>query len=262
MSDFPTQAKPSLHPQAVHADSSPSGQIKVEGVLSASQANPSAEAKAKQKMNYNSPEAQARANKLGLVLSEMANLPLWVQQVIYTDLKSYLEKDAGIHRLSSISREDFLQLWKPTLSERGQEALRTLSLNEHGDMVLLLDAVRHNDNVAMMCARYEWSLQNACHLFIAALRQQYIKPPHSKVLEASIRFLGDEIRIGEYLVFIGRVDQAQMELALQTQQYIESAMGERAKIADILIRLELLTPEDVESILFLKEESRKPFRLF
>jgi hypothetical protein len=39
-------------------------------------------------------------------------------------------------------------------------------------------------------------------------------------------------------------------------------MGERAKIADILIRLELLTPEDVESILFLKEESRKPFRLF
>jgi hypothetical protein len=262
MSDFQTQAKASLSPNTLHGESSPSGRIKVEGVLPASHAATSAEAKAKQQMNYNSPEAQARANKLGLVLSEMANLPLWVQQVIYTDLKSYLEKDGGIHRLSSISREDFLQLWKPTLSERGQEALRTLSLNEHGDMVLLLDAVRHSDNVAMMCARYEWSLQNACHLFIAALRQQYIKPPHSKVLEASIRFLGDEIRIGEYLVFIARVDQAQMELALQTQQYIESAMGERAKIADILIRLELLTPEDVESILFLKEESRKPFRLF
>ncbi len=262
MSDFSTQAKTSLSQQSTSGDSPPNGQIKVEGILAASNATASAEAKAKQQLNYNSPEAQARANKLGLVLSEMANLPLWVQQVIYTDLKSYLEKDAGICRLSSMNREDFLQLWKPVLTERGKEALRTLSLAEQGDMVLLLDAVRHNDNVAMMCARYEWSLQNACHLFIAALRQQYIKPPHSKVLEASIRFLGDEIRIGEYLVFIGRVDHAQMELALQTQQYIESAMGERAKIADILIRLELLTPEDVESILFLKEESRKPFRLF
>jgi hypothetical protein len=262
MSDFPTQAKPLLSQQAPQRNSSLSDLIKVDVILPAPHESSPAQAKAKQQMNYNSPEAQARANKLGLVLSEMANLPMWVQQVIYTDLKSYLEKDAGIHRLSSVSREDFLQLWKPTLSERGQEALRTLSLSEHGDMVLLLDAVRHNDNVAMMCARYEWSLQNACHLFIAALRQQYIKPPHSKVLEASIRFLGDEIRIGEYLVFIGRVDQAQMELALQTQQYIESAMGERAKIADILIRLELLTPEDVQSILFLKEESRKPFRLF
>ncbi len=262
MSDFPTQAKPLLSQQAPQGNSSLSDLIKVDVILPAPHESSPAQAKAKQQMNYNSPEAQARANKLGLVLSEMANLPMWVQQVIYTDLKSYLEKDAGIHRLSSVSREDFLQLWKPTLSERGQEALRTLSLSEHGDMVLLLDAVRHNDNVAMMCARYEWSLQNACHLFIAALRQQYIKPPHSKVLEASIRFLGDEIRIGEYLVFIGRVDQAQMELALQTQQYIESAMGERAKIADILIRLELLTPEDVQSILFLKEESRKPFRLF
>jgi hypothetical protein len=262
MSDFPTQAKPLLSQQSTQGNGPQSDLIKVDVILPASHESSPAQAKAKQQMNYNSPEAQARANKLGLVLSEMANLPLWVQQVIYTDLKSYLEKDAGIHRLSSVSREDFLQLWKPTLSERGQEALRTLSLSEHGDMVLLLDAVRHNDNVAMMCARYEWSLQNACHLFIAALRQQYIKPPHSKVLEASIRFLGDEIRIGEYLVFIGRVDQAQMELALQTQQYIESAMGERAKIADILIRLELLTPEDVQSILFLKEESRKPFRLF
>jgi hypothetical protein len=262
MSDFPTQANTPLSQQPLHGNNPPSAQIRVEGIVPNSQASSATEAKAKQQTNYNSPEAQARANKLGMVLSEMANLPLWVLQVIYTDLKSHLEKDEGIHRLSPIDREDFLQLWKPTLTPRGQEALESFSSSEPGNIVLLLDAFRHNDNVAMMCARYEWSLQNACHLLIVALREQYIQPPNSKILEASIRFLGDEIRIGEYLVFIGRLDRTQMQLALQTQEYIQSAMGEHTKIADILLRLELLTTKDVESILFLKEESRKPFRLF
>jgi hypothetical protein len=262
MSDFPTQANASLSQQPLQGNNPLSAQIRVEGIVPNSQAASATDPNAKQHVYYNSPEAQARANKLGMVLSEMANLPLWVQQVIYTDLKGYLEKDEGIQRLSPVDREDFLQLWKPTLAPRGQKALQSLSLSEHENMVLLLDALRHNDNVAMMCARYEWSLQNACHLLIIALREQYIQPPNSKTLEASIRFLGDEIRVGEYLVFIGRVDRTQMELALQTQEYIESALGERAKIVDILMRLEVLTPEDVENILFLKEESRKPFRLF
>jgi hypothetical protein len=262
MSDFPTQANTPLSQQPLEGNNPPSAQIRVEGIVPTSQATSAPDAKAKEQKYYNSPEAQARAYKLGMVLSEMANLPLWVQQVIYTDLKSHLEKDEGINRLSPINREDFLQLWKPTLTPRGQEALQIFSLSEHERMFLLLDAFRHNDNVAMMCARYEWSLQDACHLLIVALHEQYIQPPNSKILEASIRFLGDEIRIGEYLVFIGCLDRTQMELALQTQEYIESAMGERSKIADILIRLEILTPKDVETILFLKEESRKPFRLF
>jgi hypothetical protein len=262
MSEFPNQANASLFQQSIHHNNPSSPQIRVEGILPSPQPTSTTDANSKPPTHYNSPEAQARANKLGMVLSEMANLPLWVQQVIYTDLKTYLERGTGLHGLSAVSRDDFLQLWKPALTARGQDALRTLAFNEHGEMVLLLDALRHQDNIAMMCARYEWSLQNACHLLIKALREQYIHPPHSKILEASIRFLGDEIRIGEYLVFIGRVDRTQMDLALQTQEYIESAMGERARIADILIRLEVLTPEDVESILFLKEESRKPFRLF
>ena len=256
MSDFSAEAKSfSSQETSLNGEHSPIPPIKLEGILAD-------KLDTKEDMSYNSPEAKSRAQKLDLVLSEMDKLPLWVKQVIYTDLKSCLEKDAGIHRLPAVTREDFLQLWKPVLTERGQEALRHPCLDRQGDMTLLLEAIHHADNVAMMCARYEWSLQNACHLLISALRQHYISLPTSKILEASIRFLGDDIRLGEYLVFIGRVDHAQMELALQTQQYIESALGDRAKIADILIRLELLTPEDVDSILFLKAESLKPFRLF
>ena len=196
------------------------------------------------------------------MLSEMGNLPLWVQQVIYADLKRHLEADNVMNPFNDYRKEDFLQLWKPDLTENGRMALMRQNVEDSDDLRLLLEACRHHDSVAMMCARYEWSLQNACQLIVVALRQQYLMRPESKILEASVRYLGDEIRIGEFLVFIGRVDQKQMEMALQTQQYIESAMGERSKIADILIRLELVTPSDVESILFLKEESCKPFRLF
>ncbi len=212
--------------------------------------------------SYADPSAQSRADKLVLVLSEIENLPLWVQQVIYADLKRHLDADNMMNPLNTYKKEDFLQLWKPNLTEYGLMALMRHNVEDSDDSRLLLEACRHHDSVAMMCARYEWSLQNACQLIVQALRQKYLECPESKILEASVRYLGDEIRIGEFLVFVGRVDQKQMEMALQTQQYIESAMGERSKIADILIRLELVTPSDVESILFLKEESCKPFRLF
>ena len=38
-------------------------------------------------------------------------------------------------------------------------------------------------------------------------------------------------------------------------------MGERTNIGDILVRLELVDQEDVEAILFLKEESSKVFKV-
>jgi hypothetical protein len=216
----------------------------------------------KSPMDYTGPEAQQRAEKLASVLAEMEKLPLWVQQVIYTDLKLHLEKNVTLRTLSSFTRENFLQLWTPNLTQRGVINLQQNAGQMASDVIKLLYAIRKYDNVAMMCARYEWSLQNACHAIIEALREEFIEPPESRVLEASLRFLGDEIRIGEYLVLVGRVDAAQLDQALQTQQYIESAMGERTRIADIMVRLELVTHEDVESILFLKEESTKAFQLF
>ncbi|XVJ51640.1 MAG: hypothetical protein HEQ32_06020 [Vampirovibrio sp.] len=207
-------------------------------------------------------ESQARVDRLSLVLNEMGRLPLWVQQVIYADLKRNLDKDAVSSPLSEIKRRDFLQLWVPILNTEGQEAFRSIASDSKEDTHLLLTSFQLNDNIAMLCARYTWSLQYACQLIVQVLRRNWIHRPESKVLEASIRFLGDEIRLGEYLVYLGLVDREQMELALQTQNYIESTMGERSKIADILIRLGLITIEDVGSILFLKEESRKPFQIF
>lgn len=50
-----------------------------------------------------------------------------------------------------------------------------------------------------------------------------------------------------------------MQQALMTQQYITLAMGEHTNVGEILTRLELLDQEDVEAILFLKEESSKTF---
>jgi hypothetical protein len=217
----------------------------------------------KEPLELNSHDAQNRAEKLASVLAEMGSLPLWVQQVIYTDLKQRLEKNVTLRTLSSFSRENFLQLWSPNLTQRGVHMLhQNTAVRTPSDLIKILYAIRKYDNVAMMCARYEWSLQTACHALIEALRDELIDPPESRVLEASLRFLGDEIRIGEYLVLIGRVDGNQLEQALKTQQYIEAAMGERTRIADIMVRLELVTNEDVESILFLKDESTKAFKLF
>jgi|GEM_PF-5165957 len=207
-------------------------------------------------------EGDIRAKKLSAVLSEMSKLPMWVQQVIYTDLKEHLEKNVTMRTLGSMARENFLQLWSPTLTTKGSMAQRNSQMVDNQKLYMALQSIHKFDNVAMMCARYQWSLQDACHALIESIKQDYITPPSSTILDASLHFLGDKIRIGEYLQLIGCVEPEQLEQALQTQEYIKNAMGESARIADILVRLELVTNEDVESILFLKEESTKPFRLF
>jgi hypothetical protein len=207
-------------------------------------------------------DADARAQKLFEVLSEMSKLPLWVQQVIYTDLKEHLEKNVTMRTLGSMARENFLQLWTPVFTQKGSMGLRYPETIETPQILLALKGIQKYDNVAMMCARYHWSLQEACHALLDCLHHDYIAPPESKTLDASLHFLGDKIRIGEYLQLIGCLEPEELEQALQTQEYIKNAMGESARIADILVRLDLVTHEDVESILFLKDESQKPFRLF
>ena len=75
---------------------------------------------------------------------------------------------------------------------------------------------------------------------------------------ASIEYLSGRTRLGEYLLKLGLIRPEQLDQALRAQKYIDEAMSDHTKLANILINLGYITRKDSETILFLKDESKKP----
>jgi hypothetical protein len=194
------------------------------------------------------------------LLASLNALPLWIRQVVFTDLRDALEKEMTPKTLKTLDRDDFLQLWTPLLATRGKNELLTPSATVATDVHQVLKACKAGLNVANICTELQWTLEKCCILLCHIVSEGYLEPSQSVVIDATLQYLGNQTRLGEYLVHIGRITPKDMEQALMTQQYIMAAMGERTNIGEIVVRLELVDQEDVEAILFLKEESSKIFQ--
>ena len=199
--------------------------------------------------------------QLDNLLISINSLPLWIRQVIYTDLRDALEKEMTAKTMKTLDKENFLQLWDPILTTRGKNELLNPSADVSKNIQLLLKACKNGLNVASICTEFNWTLEKCCILLCDTIAAGYLEPSISIIIDATMRYLGNKTRLGEYLVHSQRITQEEMDQALMTQQYISVAMGERTNIGEILVRLELVELEDVEAILFLKEESSKVFKV-
>jgi len=204
-------------------------------------------------------QAPTGKTQLDVLLDSITALPLWIRQLIYTDLRDALSKEMSPKTIKTLDKENFLQLWEPILTTRGKNELLSPSSEVSSDIRQLLKASKIGLNVANICTEYMWTLEKCCILICSAIANGYLEPSSSVVIDATARYLGNKIRLGEYLVETGRITEEEMQQALMTQQYIRLAMGEHTHVGEILTRLELLDQEDLEAILFLKEESSKTF---
>ncbi|MCS6266202.1 MAG: hypothetical protein H2174_01415 [Vampirovibrio sp.] len=244
MAMLPPSQNPNLHPQATVSPSpsvakTPESSFNINGILT--------------------PQTSGETQLDHLLLS-INSLPLWIRQVIYTDLRDALEKEMSAKTIKTLDKQHFLQLWDPILATRGKNEILNPSANVSKDVQQLLKFCKNGLNVANICTELHWTLEKCCILLCDTIATGYIEPSISLTIDATMRYLGNKTRLGEYLVQSQRITEEDMEQALLTQQYITVAMGERTNIGEILVRLELVEQEDVEAILFLKEESSKVFR--
>ncbi len=187
------------------------------------------------------------------LLMHIKELPLWVKQVVYFELGEELLGYYAAESLSSLTAEDTVAFYTPTLTPEGEQAL----LNEKGDVGKLLLEAKQKYTVLDICLRNQWSLEVSAKNIIVAIQSKWIKPPSSMKALGTLEYMANRIRLGEYLVKMGRISPEQLEQALRTQQYIKESLNEHSGLANILINLGFITRQDTETILFLKEESSK-----
>jgi hypothetical protein len=198
------------------------------------------------------------------IMQEISGLPLWIKHVIFLQLRSDLEKSLTKSTLDGLGDSDSLQLMVPQVTHAGKQELEQPSGRNTQELLRLLHCANRQKNVVNICIINNWTLEQCSILLVEAIEKQYVTPPVSVHTQATLLYLGNRIRIGDYLVKIGRLTLEQLDQALRTQRYIEESLGEKTGIANVLINLGYIHKKDSEGILFLKEESKKvfPFNTF
>jgi hypothetical protein len=195
-----------------------------------------------------------------ILMHQLGALPLWIKQVLYTQLRHELEATMSKATLEAFGPEHTLQLWVPEITRQGLSELEHPTGKFDQSVLRMLHLTRYKKNIVTITILNNWSLEQCAVFLLQAIEHELVVPPRSVTIIGTIEYLTGRTRLGEYLVKIKRLSIEQLDQALRTQRAIEEAMGERTGIANVLINLGYIKKEDSEAILFLKEESRKPFQ--
>ncbi len=190
---------------------------------------------------------------------QLTNMPLWIKQVVFTQLRTELENTVTKATLDTFGTDDMLQLWVPEVTRLAVAELEAPSGRFSQGACRLLQAARFKKNTADITILNKWSLEQTSVYLRECIENELVVRPRSGIIIATVDYLSGKTRLGEYLVKINRVTVEQLDQALRTQRYIQESMGQRTGIANVLINLGYINKQDSEGILFLKEESKKPF---
>lgn len=194
------------------------------------------------------------------VINKIFELPLWVKQAIFAELKDHIEKETPIGSLETISKHNLLQLYTPYITSSGIKVLndedisftldKTL-LNE--DIEALLRCVLKKNRIIDICQENNWTIAKTSKIITDCIGLNLVESIKSNIISSTIYFLAGNIRIGEYLVRTGKITIEQLDMALYSQKYTEDSLDERIYLAQILLNLNYITKKDYENIIFLKE---------
>jgi hypothetical protein len=214
---------------------------------------------------FNDPETATKGlHRLQAIIKSM---PIWVKQVLYTDLKRELEQSTIRGIKDSVNLVHALQHYHPALTPEGATALKNFreARQKHPKKLsaeqiqigLLLEGCYLDQSILNICLKTGWSLKQCATQVYHAIEKHWIHEPASLSVNASLKFISDQIRLGQYLLELGHLTEHQLSQALRIQGYIEEALGGREGIGNILINMGLVNREEVEGILYLLEDSKQ-----
>lgn len=203
---------------------------------------------------------QTKKNIFKNICQSLIDLPLWIKQIIYFELKEEFESDSAKKSLEFIKKNDCLQTYKAKLTFMGKKELELKAKRLQPVIYKFLEDINDGLNIIEIAVNNNWSLSETSSYFILSLNNELLIPPESTIIKGTALYLSGKIRLGEYLVKLGKITIEQLDEALRTQLYIEESVGEKTGLAEILINLRYVIKDDTEGILLLKEECSKKYK--
>lgn len=193
-------------------------------------------------------------NLFKLLIKEIYNLPVWIKQIIYLELKEEFESSPMKTYQDTISKDTCLQLYVPKLTYAGKKEIEKKSGKYSNDVYSVLEAAFQQLSIIEISIANNWSFFECSRHFIDAINSELIVGPISPVIKGTALYMSGQIRLGEYFVKINKITIDQLDEALRTQKHMEESVGDKPGLADVMVQLGYLTKEDTEGILLLKKD--------
>lgn len=198
-------------------------------------------------------------NNLGVLIGTILDAPVWVQEVIFLDLKRHLET---IHPGSTApGREDEIYpSLVPEISFKGKKELQNHDLNLDMNVYRYLDSALKGLRVIDITLNNFWTLEESSSYLAQCIKAELIKNPPNPVVSASIFYLGGEIRLGEYVKRLNMINIEQLDDILRNQKnYNEQNPDAKLRIGEIMVKMGLVANQDIDKIITIKNEAQKRF---
>ena len=200
-------------------------------------------------------------NNLDMLLNTIFDAPVWVQEVIYLDIKQKLKE-----QLASVTMPDtngvIYPVYIPELTFKGKKELETHDNNLDFNIYKYLAAAAQNIRVIDITLNNFWTLEESSRYLAECIKREFIKAPADLVLSASIFYLAGEIRIGEYVKRLNKINVEELDNVLRQQkQHNQENPNAKLKAGEIMISMGYVANKDIDKILYTKEEAKKRFIL-
>lgn len=192
-----------------------------------------------------------------LFLDNIKNLPIWVKQVIASEL-NYELADRLKDFTSLIETKNLFQNMKLTLTERAKKELNEKSIGLSDGYYTFLSDMENGLNIFESTVKNSWAFADSAKIFCRLCELDFFDIPdfEQNTNVAVALFLAGRLRTGEFLNRIGKVSRIQINEAIKYQkQRIEE--GVHIKMATVLIKLGFISDEGLDSLLLLKDEAKK-----
>ncbi len=191
---------------------------------------------------------------------KILNLPLWVKEIVYFMLKQNLKSTLPCSNID-IDEENLYQYLCPEITYAGKKEYERLKIEEPDSTEFkFLDALMNKLSIVEITLNNAWTLEETSQVYYHCIEEQFVARPENPVISAKAAYFANRIRIGEYLKRIGLIDVDQLETAMRIQKESELA-NEKKGFASILVDLDLVTRNDTDNILLIKQESKRRFIL-
>lgn len=198
-------------------------------------------------------------NNLQRLMESILNAPLWVQEVIYLDIKNHLEKTIPL-ATNQTQENEIYPAYYPEITYKGRHELETHEHNLDFNVYKYLKCALDKQRVIDITLNNFWTLEESSSYLALCIKMEMIKPPVDTVVNAEIFYLAGEIRLGEYVKRINKINIDELDDILRRQKHRnENNPDTRIKIGEIMVEMGLVANKDIDKIIYIKNEAKKRF---
>ena len=192
-------------------------------------------------------------------MEKMLAFPLWIKQTIFLnlskDLNTYLSNE-----FLDVEEDELFHVYKPNLSEMGQNELLTKESNFDESIYSFLNCCAKGMSLTEIAIENNFTMEEVSKAFTFCKTSGFFSNEVPKLVAAIAGFIASKYRTGEYFIRAGKMTIEQLDEVLNKQQEMNES-GKHVFIAELMVQMGFVRELDVKSIIFMKEEAQKRFSL-